>query len=408
MKRLANLLSTSSLAKIKGSLSNPLQSVINVAQNQAHMIPHNKKPRLLGWVIALGFLTAAGYNHFNNDVLTDHGYTSNPKIATVAARYYEPYAASTGTDINYSSTQFTSLQNHGTLSDHKTVGQIKTGDTPSKGPLARPASLQDVASTEDSHQITQLRSFFNRSLAQLPQSITIQNQRYHLGSTQHAQATVDTLEKTIRTLGLNPEQVIRQAAAEGQGGIDELVDAETANLFKKQHDADEKTKLTLEKKELLEKAIQSFPLVAPVEKFRFTSGFGARRDPFHRRVRQHNGVDLAAPTGTPILAPSQGKVIAVGRMGGYGQVVKIDHGFGIETVYAHLSKALVKEGDEVKPQQIIALMGSTGRSTGSHLHYEIRVNGRAWNPQAFIDAGNDLLALKKEQLLPLTKKVHNF
>jgi len=115
-----------------------------------------------------------------------------------------------------------------------------------------------------------------------------------------------------------------------------------------------------------------------------TSGFGWRRiSRRSRRGRMHKGLDIAAPTGSPIFAPADGKVSFVGRKGGYGRTVVIDHGDSISTLYAHNSRTHVEQGDSVFRGQEISNVGSSGRSTGPHLHYEVRVNGIPINPEKF-------------------------
>jgi len=112
-----------------------------------------------------------------------------------------------------------------------------------------------------------------------------------------------------------------------------------------------------------------------------------RLDPFTRRPAYHSGLDFAGGHATPIHATGPGVVSYVGRRSGYGNVVEIDHGRGLKTRYAHLSGFAVRPGERVAVGQRIAAMGSTGRSTGTHLHYEVWVNGRAQNPGRFLKAG---------------------
>lgn len=111
-----------------------------------------------------------------------------------------------------------------------------------------------------------------------------------------------------------------------------------------------------------------------------TSGFGMRTDPFTGAVKEHDGVDVGAPEGSPIRATSAGIVRSAGARGGYGNAVEIDHGNGLTTLYGHASQLLVNAGDAVQAGQEIARVGSTGRSTGPHLHFEVRVGGRAVDP----------------------------
>ena len=126
------------------------------------------------------------------------------------------------------------------------------------------------------------------------------------------------------------------------------------------------------------------PSSRPVKKGYISSRFGTRRDPFNGRSRMHNGMDYAGPTGTPIYAVAGGVVSFSGRKGGFGNAVEVDHGNGLVSRYGHLSEALVSEGLVVKKGDKIALMGSTGRSTGSHLHLEILQGGEAIDPQGYL------------------------
>ncbi len=138
------------------------------------------------------------------------------------------------------------------------------------------------------------------------------------------------------------------------------------------------------------------PSDKPVKTAEFTSGYGIRSDPFQGRAAKHAGIDLAAPMGTSIYATADGTVTTAGyNNGGYGNLIKLDHGKGIETRYGHLSAILVSEGQHVVRGQQIARMGSTGRSTGSHLHYEVRIDGRAVNPIPFMKSNDYLTAMQK-------------
>jgi murein DD-endopeptidase MepM/ murein hydrolase activator NlpD len=138
------------------------------------------------------------------------------------------------------------------------------------------------------------------------------------------------------------------------------------------------------------------PSDKPVKTAEFTSGYGIRSDPFRGGAARHAGIDLAAPIGTPIYATADGIVSDAGyNNGGYGNLIKVDHGRGIETRYGHLSAILVSAGQRVARGQMIARMGSTGRSTGSHLHYEVRIDGRAVNPIPFMKSNEYLIAMQR-------------
>ena len=130
----------------------------------------------------------------------------------------------------------------------------------------------------------------------------------------------------------------------------------------------------------------------PAAQARFTSAFGTRSDPFKATRAMHSGIDLAGPVGTTIYATADGYVGRAGVVGGYGNLIELEHGKSIQTRYGHLSAILVRPGQRIKRGDIIGRMGSTGRSTGSHLHYEVRVDGAAVNPIPFMQTAQYVLA----------------
>lgn len=138
----------------------------------------------------------------------------------------------------------------------------------------------------------------------------------------------------------------------------------------------------------LNRLVASIPIARPHSgELELSSGFGARLDPFLRTWAMHSGIDFRGATGEPVFASGSGRVSHAAALGGYGLLVEIDHGNGITTRYAHLSRIEVKEGDLVAVGQRVGRVGSTGRSTGPHLHYETRVNGEAVDPMRFVRAG---------------------
>lgn len=130
-------------------------------------------------------------------------------------------------------------------------------------------------------------------------------------------------------------------------------------------------------------AVQRQPMIWPVDG-RLTSRFGYRRDPFNRRIRYHSGTDIAAPTGTKVTVTGRGVVVSSTYDGDFGNIVRVDHGNGLETWYAHLSERLVKTGAKVERGQVIGKVGSTGRSTGPHLHYEVHKNGKTVDAEVYL------------------------
>ncbi|HZN54662.1 MAG TPA: peptidoglycan DD-metalloendopeptidase family protein [Candidatus Polarisedimenticolaceae bacterium] len=131
------------------------------------------------------------------------------------------------------------------------------------------------------------------------------------------------------------------------------------------------------------KVLASTPSLAPVSGF-FSDGYGWRRDPIDGSREFHKGVDIVAPSGTPVRAAADGLVTAAGRMSGYGSMIHLAHGYGMGTRYGHLSRVLVTPGQRVKRGDIIGLVGSTGRSTGPHLHYEVFRTGNQVDPRKYL------------------------
>ncbi|MBN9887311.1 DUF5930 domain-containing protein [Salipiger abyssi] len=200
--------------------------------------------------------------------------------------------------------------------------------------------------------------------------------------------SVKPLDKMFSAAGMDPDRIIDQVRKgySGQGGPltpitfstrgeEPSADMERANRILGEMD----------KLNLYRIAAQKAPFAVPLkDPFRFTSGFGRRWG------RLHAGTDFAAPHGTPIYATADGVVTHADWMSGYGRLVKIQHEFGIETRYAHMSKIRVKVGQRVSRGDRVGDMGNTGRSTGTHLHYEVRVGGEPVNPMTYIKAANDV------------------
>lgn len=214
-----------------------------------------------------------------------------------------------------------------------------------------------------------------------------------------AEDKIDEFEKTLSKIDIILSQVrlknrntlikkVQQESEEGLGGKYiplkniELSDEELNQKFK---NANIKVNLW----EGLAKATNMLPLGAPVKtRIRITSPFGVRSDPFLKTPAMHTGIDFGGKMGTPLYATASGKVIQAGPRGDYGLAVEVDHGLGFTTLYGHLSKVSVKKGDIIEEGTKVGLAGSTGRSTGTHLHYELRHNKRALNPYAFVKVEN--------------------
>ena len=192
-------------------------------------------------------------------------------------------------------------------------------------------------------------------------------------------AGIDT-KKIINISGINPPQKI------GLGGP--YISSESP-IGSKQ---DLKVKIALLNTNLnyyskLSNLMNHIPISPPLDYFTISSHFGKRRDPINKRWAMHNGLDMVGTRNTKIYSTGPGKVTFAGRKGRYGKLVEVDHGFGFKTRYGHLNKIFVKRGQKIKYRKKVGLMGTTGRSTGNHLHYEILLNGKNHNPWRIIKAG---------------------
>ncbi|WP_425045454.1 DUF5930 domain-containing protein [Primorskyibacter sp. S87] len=206
--------------------------------------------------------------------------------------------------------------------------------------------------------------------------------------------SVEPLDKMFRQAGMPTDRILEEVRRgySGQGGPLTPLSLSTRG---EEPSADElRTNQILNQMDTLNLyriAAQQAPFASPVRAaVRFTSGYGYRRDPKTGGRRMHNGLDFAGPHGTDIFATADGVVKHAGWQSGFGRLVVIQHAFGIETRYAHNSRIRVKAGQRVSRGDHIADMGSTGRSTGTHLHYEIRVNKRPVNPMTYIKAARNV------------------
>lgn len=191
----------------------------------------------------------------------------------------------------------------------------------------------------------------------------------------------------LRRMGLRTRRFAQQTEIP-MGGPDVKLDGGDTDPLAAAEPGLKDLLMSWKKLELLEDNMNSIPNAKPAKNFRYTSRYGVRFDPFKGTAALHQGVDLAGRVGEPILSTAPGRIVKAGRHGGYGKFVEIDHGKGIATRYAHMSRLHVKVGDRVGRGEKIGGMGSTGRSTGSHLHYEIRVDGRAVDPMPFLEAAD--------------------
>lgn len=203
-------------------------------------------------------------------------------------------------------------------------------------------------------------------------------------------ATERRIRLVLNELGVKPKLKLSDGnisitpSTSAQGGPFIPASNMSDEFFKKV----ERARTSLKTVQQLEKSLVSLPLRRPLfGSFEITSTFGSRSDPFLGAAAYHAGLDVRGPTGQPIYSTAGGIVSSAGYNGGYGNMVEIDHGDGLTTRYGHMSEILVKEGQQVAPGTLIGRVGSTGRSTGPHLHYETRIDDEAVDPMKFVKAG---------------------
>jgi murein DD-endopeptidase MepM/ murein hydrolase activator NlpD len=213
------------------------------------------------------------------------------------------------------------------------------------------------------------------------------------------EARISATEQHLRRLGVRPDRVLARVDMGGpylpldsKEGAEAAAEATTADaqfrsLFQ-----------SWKKLDTLEQAVIAIPSLQPVDELKLTSTFGVRSDPFRGTAAMHAGIDIPGKVGTPIYATADGVVARSERAGAYGNLVEINHGKGIQTRYAHLSKLVVSPNTRVQRGQLIGLMGSTGRSTGSHLHYEVRIDGRPVDPLPYMQSADMLVSAQDKAL----------
>lgn len=206
--------------------------------------------------------------------------------------------------------------------------------------------------------------------------------------TRFADQRASRTEQALRKLGLDPRSVIGSARREAMGGPLLRYATSPGGGMDSRF---ERLGLSLARMNALERGLESVPQVLPASYAAMTSGFGYRRDPFTGGAAMHAGLDFAGRVGAPIHAAAKGRVSFVGRKGAYGNVVEISHGNGLVTRYAHMSRFAARTGQHVAAGAVIGAIGNTGRSTGPHLHFEVRNDDRPMNPRLFLERAPDVL-----------------
>ena len=206
--------------------------------------------------------------------------------------------------------------------------------------------------------------------------------------TRYADRRAERSASAIRQLGLDPNAMVRASSREAMGGPLQRLSTSSDGSIDPRF---QRLGLSLARMEALDRSLAGIPQYRPANVEMLTSSYGVRRDPFTGATAFHAGLDFRGPLGAPIYAAAKGRVSFVGQRSGYGNVVEISHGNGLVTRYAHMSAFHSHVGQEVAPGDVIGAIGSTGRSTGPHLHFEVRINGQAVNPRPFLEAAPHVL-----------------
>ncbi|MBP3340316.1 MAG: peptidoglycan DD-metalloendopeptidase family protein [Alphaproteobacteria bacterium] len=201
-------------------------------------------------------------------------------------------------------------------------------------------------------------------------------------NTEELRKNLKKIKNTVGTLGLSERALVTRA-----NKFSSPIVGSAFSPLEFDKEMDEKYQKLADNLELwhgLQRLNEILPIGAPLAKARITSNYGIRKDPFTGESKRHKGIDFAGKIGTELFAVAPGRVVSAGDRIGYGTTVEIDHGLGFTTLYAHLSQVMVSRGDWVRPGTVIGLGGSSGRSTGPHLHYEIRYKGAQFDPTKFV------------------------
>jgi murein DD-endopeptidase MepM/ murein hydrolase activator NlpD len=282
-----------------------------------------------------------------------------------------------------------------------TTGAV-TGFAPQPRPLpgSDPFDLRTPGNRESAPTGGPERRLNQSSLIGAPPAIIVAELRDAADRVERQQiAALDGMERHVRLSAQRFSQAFsetgldagRFAGSRAQGGpLVPLQTAKNAGPFEQKL---AQTQFAITQAERMRRIITALPINRPMpQDFDITSTYGPRSDPFTRGLAMHTGIDFRAPSGSPVRATAGGKVVEAGWMGGYGNMVEVDHGNGLTSRYAHLSSVTVETGATIVKGAVVGRVGSTGRSTGPHLHYETRIDGDPTDPMRFIRAGQKLTA----------------
>ncbi|THD84206.1 M23 family peptidase [Aliigemmobacter aestuarii] len=286
-----------------------------------------------------------------------------------------------------------------TLALSEQTGSTRTGEGRAREAMATldivTSALAETAEERDAMEANAEKAREDaKAIADEKRQLELKNDAIFARLEEAVTVSMEPLDNMFRAAGMSPDDLLNQVRRgySGQGGP--LLPFSASSMGGKLTPDEIRANAILkglDHMNLYRLAAVKSPFANPVRgSYRFTSGFGYRRDPKGAGTRMHSGLDFAGAYGTPIHATADGVVVEAGWGNGYGRMVKIRHDFGIETLYAHLSQIRVSEGQRVSRGDRIGDMGNSGRSTGTHLHYEVRIGGNPVNPMTFIRAASNV------------------
>lgn len=376
---------------IVGTTSRDLNrpGIISFLENRLASLPQRER-RLAAatvGVVLIGWASMATFHAASGSAANDRAAAElRAKSAEIAAMRAEVAAMHTGV----ASLQATVNATAARIEARQQAISAVLGERPAKLVLAS----ADVAAASDARLASGVGTLSLGAQALLAPLVHVETRQLALvaAATSAARARYQGATYTIRGLGLDPRRFTR-ATMVGMGGPLEPVDGDSADVQGQAKVQD--LYQAWNRLGQLGQATAAIPSHMPVATaFNYTSGFGVRYDPFNGGAAMHAGVDMAGTMGEPIQSAAPGVVTRAGWIGGYGNCIEVDHGRGMATRYGHLSRILVRVGDRVTAGDEIGRMGSTGRSTGTHLHFEVRVDGRAVDPMPYLRAMPQIAAVQ--------------
>lgn len=286
-----------------------------------------------------------------------------------------------------------------TLALSEETGSVRTGEGRSQDMLATldimAGTLGSLAKERDAmeDEVARAREEAD-AIALAKEELELRNDAIFARLEEAVSVSMEPLDNMFREAGLSPDDLLDQVRRgySGQGGPLTPIISTKGGMLTPDEVRANAILGGLDRMNLYRLAAVKAPFANPIPSgnYRFTSGFGHRSDPFGRGSRMHEGLDFAGSYGTPITATADGVVVEAGWGNGYGRMVKIRHDFGLETLYGHMSEIHVTVGQRVSRGDRIGDMGNSGRSTGTHLHYEVHIGGSPVNPMTFIKAASDV------------------